>query len=380
MYRRFVRAYGRRVSLGDHRPPIEPRGNKRPIGQPASRHHAKSGETYFVARKAHRMVWARCARSSPSARVPHKYSNGGLTAFRPLTLKSMRITFIGLGHMGSGIASNLLEAGHQLTVYNRSESKAKPLADRGATIAPSPAEACRHCDAVLTMLADDHAVESVVFGKDGIASALPAGSAHISHSTISTSFARRLTEEHASRGQGYLSVPVFGRPEAAASKMLIVVPAGPSDLIDRFRPLFSAIGRATFVVGSDPWQANAVKLCGNFMIAAVLESFGETFAVIRKSGVDHHVFFHIMSELFGSPVYKGYGGAIANEHFSPAGFALKLGLKDVRLALQASEEVEAPMPFASILRDQFISALANGQGDLDWSSVGMIAARNAGLK
>lgn len=292
----------------------------------------------------------------------------------------MRIAFIGLGNMGSGIASNLLEAGHQLTVYNRTKEKAKPFADRGATVAPSPAEACRRCEAVMTMLADDHAVESVVFGKEGIASALPEGATHISHSTISTAFARRLTAEHASKNQGYLSVPVFGRPEAAASRKLVVVPAGESDAVKRFRPLFEAIGRATFVVGSDPWQANAVKLCGNFMIASMMESFGETFAVLRKAGVDHHEFLGIMNELFASPVYKGYGTAIADAQFSPAGFALKLGLKDIRLALQTSDEVAAPMPFASVLRDQFISALSNGQGDLDWSSIGAIAARNAGLK
>jgi 3-hydroxyisobutyrate dehydrogenase-like beta-hydroxyacid dehydrogenase len=292
----------------------------------------------------------------------------------------MRIAFIGLGRMGSGIASNLLGAGHQLTVYNRTAEKAKPLADRGATVAPSPAEACRHCEVVSTMLADDHAVESVVFGANGVASALPPGATHISHSTISTAFARRLTAEHGAKGQGYLSVPVFGRPEAAENKKLIVAPAGPRDLVEHFRPLFDAIGRATFVVGSDPWQANAVKLCGNFMIASMMECFGETFAVLRKAGVDHHEFLGIMNELFGSPVYKGYGAAIADEHFSPAGFALKLGLKDIRLALQTSDEVAAPMPFASVLRDQFISALANGQGELDWSSVGAVAARNAGLK
>lgn len=292
----------------------------------------------------------------------------------------MRIAFIGLGQMGSGIASNLIEAGHQVAVYNRTREKTKRFADQGAAVADTPAEACRGCEAALTMMADDNAAESVVFGKEGIAAGLPAGAAHISHSTISTALARRLTVEHGAKGQGYLSAPVFGRPEAAESKKLIVVPAGPPDLVARFMPLFDAMGRATFVVGDEPWQSNAVKLCGNFMIASVLEAFGETFAVLQKAGVDSHLFLDVMNELFASPVYKGYGGAIANERFTPAGFALKLGLKDVRLALQTSEEVSAPMPFASILRDHFVSAIANGQGDLDWSSIGIVAARNAGLK
>lgn len=282
--------------------------------------------------------------------------------------------------MGSGIAWNLLQAGHQLTVFNRTPEKTKRFADRGASVASSPAEACRNCEVALTMLADDHATEAVVFGKDGIASALPPGAPHISHSTISTELARRLASEHQARQQGYVSAPVFGRPEAAENKKLIVVAGGAADLLERFRPLFDAVGRATFVVGAEPWRANAAKLCGNFMIASMMESFGEAFAVLRKAGVDHHIFLDIMNELFGSPVYKNYGSIIADERFLPAGFALKLGLKDIRLVLQAAEECTAPMPFASILRDHLIQALAEGQTDRDWSSLGLVAAHNAGLK
>src|SRR5882724_971728 len=185
----------------------------------------------------------------------------------------MKIGFVGLGRMGSGMARNLLRAGHEVTVYNRSRDKAEALAASGAQVATSLADACRASEAVMTMLADDAAVEQVVFGEHGIAANLEKNAAHISHSTISTALARRLTAEHAARGQGYLSVPVFGRPEAAEAKKLLVVVAGPRDLAQRFHPLFDAIGRQTFEVGSEPWQANAVKLCGNFMIASMLESF-----------------------------------------------------------------------------------------------------------
>ncbi len=190
----------------------------------------------------------------------------------------------------------------------------------------------------MTMLADDAAVEQVVLGNDGIAANLAKDAAHISHSTISTALARRLTEEHAARGQGYLSVPVFGRPEAAEAKRLLVVVAGSHELAERFRPLFDAIGRQTFEVGAEPWQANAVKLCGNFMIASMLESFAEAFATLRKAKVAPHSFLEIMSALFGSPVYTNYGRLIADENFEPAGFALRLGLKDVRTVLQTAEE------------------------------------------
>ncbi len=291
----------------------------------------------------------------------------------------MQIAFIGLGRMGVGMARNLLRAGHQLTVYNRSREKAEALKADGAEVAASPAEACRNAQAVFTMLADDNAVADTVFGEHGITAGLSPGAVHISSSTISVNLARRLTSEHAAKGQGYLSAPVFGRPDAAEAKKLIVAAGGKSEEIERMRPLFEALSRAVFVAGPEPWQANLFKLCGNFMLVSMLEAFGEAFATLRKSGADHHAFLDIMNELFGSPVYKNYGTTIANEKFEPAGFALKLGLKDVRLALEAAGEVSAPMPLASLLRDHFLTAISNGQEGMDWSSISQVAARNAGI-
>jgi len=282
--------------------------------------------------------------------------------------------------MGSGMVRNLLRAGHAVVVFNRSRDKAEALVADGVRIADSPGGACRESEAVMTMVADDHAVEQIVFGENAIASALPAGAIHISCSTIGTALARRLAAEHQRRGQKYLSAPVFGRPEAAESKNLLVVAAGAADLVERCGPLFDAIGRQTFVVGSDPSQANAAKLCGNFMIAAMLEAFGEAFATLRKAGVPPHAFLEVMSTLFGSPVYANYGRLVADEKFEPAGFALRLGLKDVRLLLETADEFAAPMPLASLIRDHLLSAMAHGQADLDWSSVTRVAARSAGVE
>jgi 3-hydroxyisobutyrate dehydrogenase-like beta-hydroxyacid dehydrogenase len=291
----------------------------------------------------------------------------------------MKIGFIGLGRMGAGMTRNLLLAGHEVTVYNRSRDKAEALAKDGARVADSPSDACLGAEAVLTMLADDSAVEHVVFGEKGIASALPKNAIHISCSTISTALARKLASEHAARQQGYLSVPVFGRPEAAEAKKLLVVAAGNPEWIARCNSLFDAIGRQTFIVGAEPWQANAAKLCGNFMIASMLEAFAEAFATLRKAGVESHSFLEIMSALFASPVYSGYGRLIADGRFEPVGFALRLGLKDVRLVLQTAEECSAPMPLASLIHDQFVNAMAHGQAEQDWASVANVAARNAGL-
>jgi 3-hydroxyisobutyrate dehydrogenase-like beta-hydroxyacid dehydrogenase len=294
-------------------------------------------------------------------------------------LAAMKIAFIGLGRMGLGMARNLVRAGHTVAVYNRTREKAEALAGGGARVARSPADASRAAEVVMTMVADDHAAEEVVFGDEGIASAMQEDSIHVSHSTISTALARRLSAEHALRSQGCVSAPVFGRPEAADTKNLLVVAAGPAELIDRCGPLFEAIGRQTFVVGSDPWQANVAKLCGNFMIGSVIEALGEAYATLRKAGVAPQLFLEIMNSLFGSQVIANYGRIIAQEQFEPAGFALKLGLKDARLVLAAAEECAAPMPLASLVHSHLLSALAQGQGEMDWSSMTQVIARNAGL-
>src|SRR6185437_15907143 len=253
----------------------------------------------------------------------------------------MKVAFLGLGNMGAGMAKNLLRAGHEVTVYNRSREKAEAFAKEGARVAASPGEACRDCEAAMTMLSDDAALEQVVFGEDGMAGTLPRGAVHVSSSTIGTALARRLTEAHGERGQEFVSAPVFGRPEAALAKKLVVAAAGRRETVERCRPLFEGVGRETFIAGEEPWQANAVKLCGNFMIASMIQSFGEAFATLRKAGVAPELFLGVMNALFASPVYANYGKMIAEERYEPAGFALKLGLKDMRLVLETAEQCSA---------------------------------------
>ncbi len=290
----------------------------------------------------------------------------------------MNIGFIGLGRMGAGMAANLVKAGHAVTVFNRSPDKAAPLVALGATAADSVAAACGGT-AVLSMLADDHALESVGFDPGGIVAALPAGALHISCSTISVALSRRLAQAHADAGQHYVAAPVFGRPEAAAAAKLFVIAAGAPDAVASAMDLLNAVGQRVFVMSETPEAANLIKLSGNFLIAAMLESLGEAMALVGKAGIDLHAYLEMLtSTLFGAPVYRLYGGFIADRKFEPAGFAAPLGLKDVRLALAAGEELRVPLPLASLLRDRFLTLLAQGGEELDWSAIAQLAARDAG--
>jgi 3-hydroxyisobutyrate dehydrogenase-like beta-hydroxyacid dehydrogenase len=291
----------------------------------------------------------------------------------------MEAALIGLGNMGSGIARSLLRAGHRITVYNRTVSRAEALRADGAIVAASVAEAC-HSQVVFTMVADDAALEGIAFESSGILASLPKGAVHVSLSTISVALSDKLTAEHAKAGQSYLAAPVFGRPDAAEAGRLAVVVAGSPALVQKCKPLFEAMGPKLFVVGEKPSMANVVKLSGNFLIATVLESLSETIAFARKSGVDGAALMEFLtSTLFNAPVYKTYGELIVQGKHEPAGFALPLGLKDVRLVLQAAEAASVPMPIASVVRDRFITAMARGNQDKDWSVLGRVAAEDAGL-
>ncbi len=293
-------------------------------------------------------------------------------------VEAMDIGFIGLGNMGRGMAANLVNAGHHVTVYNRSPGKAEALTDRGATRADTVAEACRG-EVVVTMLADDGAVDDVVFGEEGVLASLAPDAVHVSSSTISVALSQRLTTAHTEAGQQYVAAPVFGRPEAAAAAKLFVVAAGAPEVLERLTPLFDAIGQRTFVVSEQPEAANLVKLSGNFLIASVIESLGEAIALVGKAGVDPLHYVDILtSTLFSAPAYQTYGGLIARGEFEPAGFAATLGLKDVRLVLAAAEELAVPLPVASLLRDRFLALLADGRGHQDWSAIATLAGRDAG--
>lgn len=291
----------------------------------------------------------------------------------------MDIGFIGLGKMGGGMAANLIKAGHRVTVYNRSPGKAEALVAQGATAAGTVAEASRG-EVVFTMLADDAAVEAVTLGADGVLASLAKGATHVSSSTISVALSERLAAAHAEAGQRYAAAPVFGRPEAASAAKLFVIAAGAPQVLEPLSPLFDAIGQRTFVVSDQPHAANLVKVSGNFLLASAIESLSEAAALVAKGGVDKQQYVDILtSTLFAAPAYQVYGGLIARREFEPAGMAAVLGLKDVRLVLSAAEGLRVPLPVASVLRDRLLTLVATGGGHLDWSALGILADRDAGL-
>jgi 3-hydroxyisobutyrate dehydrogenase-like beta-hydroxyacid dehydrogenase len=293
----------------------------------------------------------------------------------------MKLGFIGLGSMGLPMATNLIKAGHDLIVYNRTQSRTEGLKGQRARVAESPRGAATGVDVLISMLADDAALEAVMFGDQGAILGLSQSAIHVSMSTIGHALSQRLANEHDAKGQLYIAAPVFGRPDAAQAAKLWIVAAGPAEAIERCRPLFEAMGQGLEIVGEEPAKANVVKLAGNFLLASAIEAMGEAFALVRKHGVDPQRFLEIANgRLIRSPIYENYGNLIAHARWEPAGFKLRHGLKDIRLALAAGEAVTVPLPLASLVRDHYLSAVARGWADIDWAALARLAAVNAGIE
>ena len=290
----------------------------------------------------------------------------------------MKVGFIGLGRMGSAMATNLIKAGHEVTVFNRSPEKRQALVKLGAREAVRISDACRG-EAVITMLSDDNAASSVVLGKGGIVESLDTGMIHVSMSSISVALSKELAHAHAVAGQRFVAAPVFGRPEAAAAAKLFIVAGGDRDTIKACQSLLDAMGQKTTVISEAPHAANLVKLSGNFLTASAIEALGEAIALIGKAGIDRGAYVELLtSTIFPAPAYKIYGNLIAASKFEPAAFAAPLGYKDVRLAQAAADDLRVPMPLAGLLHERFLRLIARGGEGLDWSAIGGLATLDAG--
>lgn len=280
--------------------------------------------------------------------------------------------------MGTAMATNVIAAGHRVRVWNRSPAALDALVAKGATAVDTPQEAFRG-DIVISMLADDAAVQRVILDS-GLLDGASEGLVHVNMATVSVACARAAVEAHRPRHVAYVAAPVFGRPDAAASAMLHIVAAGPPEAIDRVQPLFDVLGQKTWRVGDEAPRANVMKIAGNFLIACAIEAMSESAALATAHGLDPRDLFDMLtSTLFASPIYKNYSALMLDQRFEPAGFALRLGLKDTRLALAAGEDRQVPLPFGSVLRDNFLDAIAHGDADRDWTAVSKVALRRAGL-
>jgi 3-hydroxyisobutyrate dehydrogenase-like beta-hydroxyacid dehydrogenase len=262
----------------------------------------------------------------------------------------MKIGFVGLGAMGAAIAKNLVESGHDVHVFNRSPARAEPLREAGAKVAASAAQAAHSADVVFSMVADDAALQSVTFG-------------------------------HREAGWGFVSAPVFGRPDVAAARKLFIMAAGADAHLSVAVPLLEQLGQSVGIVGADPSQANLVKLIGNFMLSVIIETLGEACAVAGKAGIDPtHLVDLLTNANFNAPPYKIYGALIAAQRFQPAGFSLPLGQKDNRLMLAAADALGVSLPLASLVHDRFLALRSQGIGaEHDWSALALCALRDAGL-
>ena len=291
-----------------------------------------------------------------------------------------QIGFIGLGNMGEPMARNLLSAGYELKVFNRSAGRAKLLVSEGATAVSTPREVVNVGGIVITMLANDAALETVTLGKDGLLLPLGVGGLHISMSTVSPETSRHLAAEHVGQGSHFVAAPVFGRPDAAAARKLWICCSGSVEAKQRAQPILEALGQGIRDFGSDAGAANVVKLAGNFLILSAIGSLSEAISLAEKNGVDRSALTTFFGQtIFACPPYQNYGRILAERAFMPAGFKLELGMKDMRLIRELAERTQVPMPIVDLLHARLLSSLAKGRAEFDWTAIELSVAEDAGL-
>jgi 3-hydroxyisobutyrate dehydrogenase-like beta-hydroxyacid dehydrogenase len=291
----------------------------------------------------------------------------------------LKVGFIGLGRMGGFMAANILKAGFDLTLYNRTTSKMQPLIAKGAKKASSPREAASQVDVMITCLADDQSVQVVLTGEDGILAGLKQGGVHIATETIAPASATKFAGLHSEHGSHYIAGPVVGRPNAAEAAELITYIAGEPQIIEKCWPVMEAYTKQINNVGEAHSVANTVKLTINYMVISMVELMGQVYAFAEKSGMDLEFANEIMMMIINHPAIEGYTKRIRTRNFDEAAFELITGFKDVSLIMQASTDSQAPLPYISVIRDKFLAALAHDLELKDWSAIYEITRMNAGL-
>jgi 3-hydroxyisobutyrate dehydrogenase-like beta-hydroxyacid dehydrogenase len=290
-----------------------------------------------------------------------------------------QVAFIGLGRMGAPMARNILRAGYDLTVFNRTTVKMKPLVEQGAKAAASPKAAAAGADVIITCLMDDESMMEIIAGEKGLLAGLKPGGIHVGTATISPGCAAKLANIHQNHGSVYLSGPIFGRPTAAAAGTLLTYVAGDAKAAAACEPLFATYAETFTYVGADHRIANSIKLAFNFLLISMVEVFSEIFTFAEKSHIDPDMMEAMVAKVLAHPALKEYIARIRSRDFEPAAFELRAGFKDVELMLNASSGAQASLGIASLVREKFITALASGMAEKDWSAIYEVTRQNAGL-
>ena len=268
----------------------------------------------------------------------------------------MRVGFIGLGRMGHGMATRVLNAGHDLAIYDQISSTLETLGAAGASVADSVAQVVADRELVISMLPHDEALEELAFSEGGLLKSMAKGTIHMPSGTHGIDIIRRLTVAHKHAGQILVAGHVLGRPDLAAEGELTIIPGGPQKALEQLQPIFDVLAKRTFITGDEPQPSTAVKIANNFVLGSATEG------------------------LFGAPAFQVYGQIIVEEQYDKVGASVQIGLKDANLALAAGEAVNVPLPCANVWRDRLLGARAHGDGDLDWAVMAREQARASGIE
>jgi 3-hydroxyisobutyrate dehydrogenase-like beta-hydroxyacid dehydrogenase len=285
----------------------------------------------------------------------------------------MKLGFIGLGHLGTPIAENLLANTKQLYVFNRTAARAQGLTEKGAVSCTSVKELASLCDIVFSIVSDDAALKQITSGGEGIAANLKAGGIHVCISTILPATAKELSALHKKYNNYYVASPVMGRPEAARAGKLVFLVSGDPNAIEKVKPyLQQAGGASVWEIGNEPEAANTAKLCSNLLIISAIEAMAEGIHLAEKSGIDATKWMNVLTQtLFSAPIYINYGNILLKKAYQPAGFSLRLGLKDVNLMVEQASSVDADLPFGKLLQQRLKGSVENGLAEYDWTAIAL---------
>jgi 3-hydroxyisobutyrate dehydrogenase-like beta-hydroxyacid dehydrogenase len=299
-----------------------------------------------------------------------------------MSKSNLKVGFIGLGRMGQGMSRRILDAGHDVAVYDVVAQAVSTLVTAGARGAKNVAEVCKDRDVVVTMLADDEVVKKTVSGPSGMCDSMPPGSVHLAMGTYGVPTIRTIEAAHQQAKQFLVAAPVFGRPDLAAAGQISIAAAGPAEALERVDPLLKIMGRRIFQAGTKPELATVTKLANNLVLGCALQAMAEGFSLVRKYGVNPQVLYEVMTEgLFaGSVTYKVYGKLMVDDTYDAPGFTALLGLKDMNLIAEAANVASVPLPSGNVFRDRLLGAIAHGDGERDWGVVGREQARASGLE